>query len=155
MSEAMETIDRETNIKESIDATGKRWKIFTDRQTGLAFTRPEPDRKDAIIPTLLEGRFTKIPLLQNALDRYLKLSWDEADAQRLKNARSNPVAPAVEESAVVVASQPEPLTIEKQPTNEELIQMAVDAENAAIVDAAASPELVDVAAAADAIIQGK
>ena len=85
-------LDRAENIANNIDAAGKKWNVYRDRQTGLAFTRPEPDRKDAIIPDLLIGRFTKAVLLQDAIDRYLQLNWDEADAQKLKNARSNPVA---------------------------------------------------------------
>ncbi len=120
MSE-VQSIDRVENIANNIDATGKKWVVFTDRQTGLAFTRPEPDRADAIIPDLLEGRWTKKPLIEAQIALYLERSCDEADKQRAKNARSNPVVEVI---------NPDPVE-DKQAA----IQAAVDAENEALKSA--------------------
>lgn len=122
MSE-VQTIDRKTNIENNTDAAGKQWKLYTDRQTGLAFTRPEPDRSDAVIPKILEGRFTQTVLLQTALTRYLELNWDEAELLQTKSTRK---------SEALKENKPADLDDAAMQTPEEKIQEAVDAENAAI-----------------------
>ena len=132
MSE-VQTIDRATNIKNNTDAAGKKWEIFTDRQTGLAFTRPNPDRSDAVIPKLIEGRFTQTVLLQKAIDRYLELNWDEAELLQTKSTRKSEAAkenkPDVKALPAASAVVETPVG---QPSAEEMIQAAVDAENEAI-----------------------
>lgn len=86
MSETF-NLDRETNIKENIDATGKKWKIYTERGRHLFFTRPEPDRADAVIPESLSGRWTKRMLLDDAIKLHVVNSWDHADEVRIRNER--------------------------------------------------------------------
>ena len=129
MSE-VQTIDRETNIKNNTDAAGKKWELFTDRQTGLAFTRPSPDRSDAVIPKLIEGRFTQTVLLQKAIDRYLELNWDEAELLQTKATRKSEAA---KENPAEVPDVAADMTAAEKTA---VIQRAVDAENADIKAAA-------------------
>ena len=91
MSEAF-NLDRETNIENNIDATGKKWVIQTERGRHLFFVRPDPDRADAVIPDLLQGKWTKRMYLQDAIDTYIKRSWEHADAVAQKNERKAQVA---------------------------------------------------------------
>ena len=86
MSEQFD-LDRDTNIANNIDATGKKWNIFTERGRHLFFARPEPDRADAIIPKDLQGRWTKRMLLDEAIKLHVRKSWDHADEVRIKNER--------------------------------------------------------------------
>lgn len=80
-------LDREMNIRENIDATGKKWVIYTERGRHLFFTRPEPDRADAVIPDILQGRWTKRMLLDEAIKLHVKKSWDRAEEVAAKQAR--------------------------------------------------------------------
>lgn len=86
MSETFD-LDRETNLKHNIDATGKKWVIHRQRSNGLLYVRPEPDRVDAVIPKELSGLWTKIGLLQSQLDLYLANSWEKADKAKAANER--------------------------------------------------------------------
>ena len=118
MTEEVFNLDRETNIEKNIDAAGKKWEIFQTRGHPMYFARPNPDRTDAIIPELISGQWTNRQLLQDKIDLYLKRNWDESELTQKKNARSN-------QAAVENAT----------PSNEEMIQAAVDAENAALAAA--------------------
>jgi hypothetical protein len=119
MTEEVFNLDRESNIEKNIDAAGKKWEIFQTRGHPMYFARPNPDRSDAIIPELISGCWTNRPLLQDKIDLYLKRNWDESELTQKKNARTNQAA--VEDKEVGM-------------TQEELIQAAVDAENAAIAE---------------------
>ena len=73
-------LDREVSIDKLVDAQGRKWKIHANRQNGLCYARPEPDRVDAVIPEEMKGLWTKPSLLKARLDKYLSDSWDKADA---------------------------------------------------------------------------
>lgn len=73
-------LDREVAIERNIDATGKKWVIHANRQNGLCYVRPDPDRVDAVIPDTMKGLWTKAALLQGRILQYLNESWDKADA---------------------------------------------------------------------------
>ena len=145
-------LDRETNIKGRVDAMGRKWVIHRKRETGLCYIRPVPDREDAVIPDLMEGLWTTPDLLNERLDRYLKLNWDEAERKSAQSARTAAYAKEHPE-AVLVSDAYGPVTgvagveqmenegapIPPEPekmfdilAHEENIQAAVDAENAAI-----------------------
>lgn len=96
MSEDKFDLDRETNLKNNIDAQGKKWVIHKQRSNGLLFVRPDPDRVDAVIPSKLQGLWTKIGLLQAQLDLYLNESWDKADEAKIKAERKAQAAAEVE-----------------------------------------------------------
>ncbi len=104
--------DRQFQTVPNTDATGKDWVIFRQRGTALYFVRPDPDRSDAVIPELMDGRFTKVELAQSAIERYLELNWKEAALAKVKTTRTS------EAEA-------------EQRVRE--IQAAVDAENAKLV----------------------
>lgn len=89
-------LDREMNVRENIDATGKKWVIYTERGRHLFFARPEPDRADAVIPKELSGRWTKKMLLDEAIKLHVKSSWDHAEEVTARNARK---AQAAKEAA--------------------------------------------------------
>jgi len=82
-------LDRDTNIKNNIDATGKKWIIEKDRTNHLLYARPEGGRADSVIPEVLAGAWTKSMLLNDQIKMHVKASWDKADAQRIKNERRN------------------------------------------------------------------
>lgn len=73
-------LDREVSIQQNVDATGKKWVIHANRQNGLCYVRPEPDRSDAVIPEELQGLWTKPSLLEPKIKDYLARTWDKADA---------------------------------------------------------------------------
>ena len=79
--------DREFQLTPNTDTSGKDWVIFRSRGTGLYHVRPDPDRADAVIPELVVGQFTKVPLAQEAIDRYLVLDKEQAVLAIVKNTR--------------------------------------------------------------------
>ncbi len=81
--------NREFQTVPNTDATGKDWVIFRQRGTALYFVRPEPVRTDAVIPALVDGRFTKVELAQSAIERYLELNWKEAALAKVKTTRTS------------------------------------------------------------------
>jgi len=85
-------LDRETNVENNIDSTGKKWEIKLQRGSSLCFARPNPDREDARIPKELEGRWTKPSLLRERIKEYVNKSWDIADAANIKAERKREVA---------------------------------------------------------------
>jgi hypothetical protein len=90
-------LDRTVALERKIDALGKRWVIHKQRSNGLMFIRPDPDRVDAVIPSKLQGLWTKIGLLQAQLDLYLNETWDQAEAAKLKAERKAQAAKEVAE----------------------------------------------------------
>src|SRR5210317_497564 len=85
-------LDREVSIEKNVDANGKKWIIRVNRQNGLCYVRPEPDRSDAVIPVEMKGLWTKPSLLQPRIDAYLQASWDKADAANAAAERKREVA---------------------------------------------------------------
>lgn len=85
-------LDREQNIEHNIDATGKKWVVYTERGRHFFFVRPEPDRKDAVIPDQIAGRWTKKGLLEDKVKRYVTESWDNAAKADAKAERKRQVA---------------------------------------------------------------
>jgi hypothetical protein len=92
MSEQTFNLDRENNIKESVDAFGKQWKIHVQKGNGLCYVRPNPDREDAIIPEKLQGLWTKPSLVQPLIKAHCVASWDQAAAAKLKADRQEQAA---------------------------------------------------------------
>lgn len=90
------SLDRELSIENDVDATGKKWVIHMNRQNGLCYVRPEPDRSDAVIPDELQGLWTKPSLLVPKLKDYLNASWNHAEAAKQKADRK---AQAAKEAA--------------------------------------------------------
>ena len=80
-------LDREVAIKNRVDATGKKWNIHVNRQNGMCYVRPEPDRTDAVIPEAMRGLWTKPILLEPIINKYLNASWDKADEANAKAER--------------------------------------------------------------------
>ena len=87
MSEPTFNLDRENNIKESVDAFGKQWQVHVQKGNGLCYVRPNPDREDAKIPTKLQGLWTKPSLVQPLIKAHCVASWDQADAAKQKSDR--------------------------------------------------------------------
>lgn len=85
-------LDRQVSIENNVDALGKKWVMHRNRQTGLCYIRPEPDRHDAVIPDNLQGLWTKPALLKQQLDVYLAKTWDKADEANVKAERKRKVA---------------------------------------------------------------
>jgi hypothetical protein len=87
------------NPRTGLDATGKKWNIYTERGRHLFFARPEPDRADAVIPKDLAGRWTKRMLLDSAIKLHVRRSWDHADEVRIKNERKAQAAKEAQANA--------------------------------------------------------
>lgn len=88
-------LDRQTNEANSIDSNGKKWEIKQKRGRALYFTRPNPDREDAVIPRKMRGLWTKVELLKKEIDKYISASWDQAEAATQKQVRKAHAAKAV------------------------------------------------------------
>lgn len=86
MSEVFD-LDRDTNIKNNIDAQGKKWEIHKDRTNHLLYARPAGGRADSVIPDSLQGAWTKHMLLKERIELYVKESWDHADKINQRNER--------------------------------------------------------------------
>ena len=86
------SLDREVSIQNNMDATGKKWVIHVNRQNGLCYVRPEPDRSDAVIPSDLQGLWTKPSLLIPKINDYLNKTWDKAEAANLAAERKREAA---------------------------------------------------------------
>jgi len=93
------SLDREMNIQNNVDATGKKWVIHTERGRHLFYTLPEGARPDAVIPDRLKGMFTKRMYLIDEIERYVKSSWDHADEVARKNERKAQAAKEAKSNA--------------------------------------------------------
>ena len=98
MTEQQFSLDRENNINANVDALGKRWKIYRNKGNGLCFTRPEPDRSDAIIPKDMGGLWTRKDLLQEKVNNYVVETWDVAD--KVQEGLDRKAAAAAENAAL-------------------------------------------------------
>ena len=86
------SLDREMNIENNVDATGKKWNVHTERGRHLFYTLPENARPDAVIPDRLQGKFTKRMYLESEIKKYVQDTWDHADRVAQKNERKAQVA---------------------------------------------------------------
>jgi hypothetical protein len=84
------SLDRQQNIANNIDASGKKWEVLHKRGTAMYLARPVPDRKDAVIPARFAGFWTKAQLCQDQITMYCEQSWNEADRIAAKNRRTAP-----------------------------------------------------------------
>lgn len=91
MSEVFD-LDRDQNIKNNVDATGKKWIIVKDRTNHLLYARPEGGRADSVIPEKMAGAWTKQVLLQEQIKMHVQRSWDKADAAAEKQRRRQEAA---------------------------------------------------------------
>ena len=87
MAEQQFSLDRENNIAANVDALGKKWKVYRNRGNGLCFTRPEPDRSDAVIPKAMGGLWTKKVLLEEQINKHVVDTWQLADKVLADNER--------------------------------------------------------------------
>ena len=92
MSSEVFNLDRETNIAANVDALGKKWIIHANKQTGLCYVRPEPDREDAVIPKILRGKWTKPSIVLPLIQQYVTATWDHADKVTTDNERTKQAA---------------------------------------------------------------
>ena len=79
-------LDRELNIRESVDPRGVKWNIMHIRGTALYEARPHNNKSD--IPDEFIGRWTKPDLLKQQIDLYLNRAWDKAE-EEAKRAPAN------------------------------------------------------------------
>lgn len=80
-------LERQQNLENSIDPTGKKWTIVHIKGTALYEARPEPYRSDIVTPGEFEGRWTKPSLLQDQISLFLNRAWDKAEAVAQKMER--------------------------------------------------------------------
>jgi len=92
MTEETFDLDRETKIQASVDALGKKWEIKQERGRALYFTRPNPDRSDAVIPKNMQGLWTKIEMLKKEINKYVLETYKTADLADQKAERKRAVA---------------------------------------------------------------
>lgn len=85
-------LDRETNISAGVDALGKKWEIKQERGRALYFTRPNPDRSDAVIPKNMSGLWTKVELLKAEINKHVLASYEQADKADQKAERKRVAA---------------------------------------------------------------
>lgn len=110
LEEAKAQIDREHCIANNIDALGKKWIIKHIAHSTLYTVRPDPDREDAQIPKLFQGKYTHPDRAQAKISVHLKNTWDMAEVAQKKAASkgrvdlttegASPEAQAEEDAAV-------------------------------------------------------
>lgn len=72
-------LERQTNIENNIDPTGKKWEIFSIKGSSLYEARPNPYNPQTTIPDEFQGRWTKHTKLQEQINLFLNRSWDKAE----------------------------------------------------------------------------
>jgi hypothetical protein len=72
-------LDRHVSEQHKVDPLGKKWEIHGQRGTHLVHARPNPDRKDAIIPKDFEGKWTSASILEGKIKTWLSKQWDIAE----------------------------------------------------------------------------
>ena len=77
-------LNRAQHEEANVDALGKKWIIHVNRQNGLCYARPEPDRSDAQIPKIIQGLWTKPALLETKIKKYVQETWDVAEQAKVK-----------------------------------------------------------------------
>lgn len=77
-------LDREISIDKNVDALGKKWNIVHIRGTALYKVIPDPAPHNYMVPKNMQGLWTKPSLLDDEIKKYLKESWDLADAKANK-----------------------------------------------------------------------
>jgi hypothetical protein len=130
LEQAKAQIDRDNCIANNIDALGKKWVIKHIQHTTLYTVRPDPDREDAQIPTVFQGKYTHPERAQNQLNLHLNRSWDKAETAQAKSA-PRPVVETDSKSVDVglVASS------EATPEEVEFVKEMVTEKDAAETDA--------------------
>ena len=88
-------LERQTNVANNIDATGKKWEIVHIKGSALYEARPNPYRSDFVCPKEFEGRWTKHTLLDQQIKLYVNRSWDQAEKVKAANARQAQAAKEV------------------------------------------------------------
>ena len=79
-------LDRQMNIENNIDPTGKKWEIFQIKGSALFEARPNPYREDIVIPDEFTGRWTKPTILQDKINLFLNRMWNKAEEAQKKTA---------------------------------------------------------------------
>ena len=95
MSEAVFNLDREMQVKNNVDAFGKKWEIKQKRGSALYFAVPNPYRSDFVCPKYMVGLWTKVELLQEQIRKHVDESWDKSDKAKAEADRK---AEALKES---------------------------------------------------------
>lgn len=90
-------LDREQSIERNVDAFGRQWKISTIRGSNLYRAFSEQLRADAATPELIDGRWTKVPLLETRIRQYVADTWRMADEKAKKAAGKARAKKAAEE----------------------------------------------------------
>ena len=88
----MYDLNREQHVGANVDALGRKWVIHMNRQNGLCYARPEPDRSDAQIPKNMKGLWTKVGLLEKEIKKYVNDTWDTAEQAKLQAERKKQAA---------------------------------------------------------------
>jgi hypothetical protein len=85
-------LNRETNISNNIDATGKKWEITRhNRANALLVARPIPFRSDFQCPASFAGKWTSYDKLQELVQQHVVQTWDQADKATAKAERAKQV----------------------------------------------------------------
>lgn len=89
MSEQAFNLDRDTNLKNNIDAFGKKWSIFSPKSSALMVAISEPKSKP---PQLMQGQWTSKDLLMSRIRQHVKESWAQADLADVRAERKRELA---------------------------------------------------------------
>jgi hypothetical protein len=82
-------LERQHNIENNIDPTGKKWEIYHIKGSALYECRPNPYNPQTTIPDEFKGRWTKHTLLQDQILLFLNRAWDKAEKEAQKLERKN------------------------------------------------------------------
>jgi hypothetical protein len=85
-------LEREQNIENNIDPTGKKWEIYHIKGSSLYEARPIPYNAQTTIPDEFIGRWTKHTLLTEQIKLFLNRVWDAAELKTRKLERKSEAA---------------------------------------------------------------
>jgi len=100
MSHPEFNLDRHISIDNFVDPLGKKWEIHGERGSALVHARPNPDRADAIIPSMFAGQWTSPTVLREKLLTWLNREWDKSEIASTKAGRKDHAAKQTQEESL-------------------------------------------------------
>lgn len=110
-------LERQQNIENNIDPTGKKWEIYHIKGSSLYEARPIPYNAQTTIPEEFEGRWTKHTLLTEQINLFLHRVWDKAElaAKKLERKAEAGKQSLARTAEIAEAAEAEDLAAKKTP----------------------------------------
>lgn len=87
MIENFDPTNVEENIKNKIDAFGRKWEIAHIRGSSQYGVKATPNHSNLQVPELMSGTWTRKDFLQARIDQYIERSWRQSELHKQKYER--------------------------------------------------------------------